>query len=146
MIWTAGLVSQVSAWIFSGEGKGRVARSPRFFSERRSLVAIGAVSHEIEEIRCVFQPVLPLPHGGSGRGRHDADLSVVDRGVDPAAGMQADVVAEIVVEEDQHHGIAGLEPIDDVFLEEQVLLDRAGADQAEVVDPPAAELPLASGW
>ena len=69
-------------------------------------------------------------------------MPVVDRGVHPAAGVQADVVAEIVVEEDQHHGVAGPEPIDDVFLEEQILLDRAGADQAEVVDPPAAEPPL----
>ena len=69
-------------------------------------------------------------------------MPVVDRGVHPAAEVQADVVAEIVAEEDQHHGVAGPEPIDDVFLEEQVLLDRAGADQAQVVDPPAAEPPL----
>ena len=57
-------------------------------------------------------------------------------------GMKADVVAEIVVEKDQHHAVARPEPIDDVLLKEQVLLDGAGADQAEVVDPPAAELPL----
>ncbi len=55
--------------------------------------------------------------------------------------MQADVVAEIVIEEDEHHGIAGPQPIDNVFLEDQVLLHGAGADQAEVVDLNAGKLP-----
>ena len=141
MICTAGPLSQVSASICSGEGKSRVARSPSS-SRTVCLETIGAVSRQVEEIRRVFHPVLPLPHAWKRRGRYEADLPVVDRGVHPAAGMLADVVAEIVVEEDQHHGVAGPEPIDDVFLEEQILLDRAGADQAEVVDPPAAEPPL----
>jgi hypothetical protein len=106
------------------------------------LETIRPVSHQVEEIRCVFHPVLPLPRGRVRRSRYEADLSAVDRGVRPAVQVQADVGAEIVAEENQDHRVAKPEPIHDMFFEEQVLLDRAGADQAAVVDAPATEQPL----
>ena len=82
------------------------------------LKAVGAEAEQVEKIGRIFQPVLQPPQGGrrgQGGTRQTWLFSIL--AYTRPLRCSPRVVAEIVAEEDQHHGVAGPEAVVDVSSE-----------------------------